>query len=233
MNSEGALEVVNLLMADMDPVEQAEFRVGLQARLGLASGRVAVEAMLAGDFVVEQSNWLQDGGASDKVLGAIGPENWALAQQARTALAEKFEEPSDLFNAVLSQNGSSNELAMMYTGLSGLYRGSWNEVFARGKAKDYNVQLRDQKVDTRKAMTWSRYQAFIQATILRETTPLPDSSSLELWTDTWLTGEKTGAEYARLGFVIDGQPYAYWHWRDNANSEHRVRPAVVIAKLDI
>lgn len=92
---------------------------------------------------------------------------------------------------------------MLITG-NGLYKGSYDNIMNNKKANKeaYMVEVDGKQIDTREAMTWDLYQAFINQAKADGVNPLPDSAALskengQPWTKTWLTGEPAG-EVARV-----------------------------------
>jgi hypothetical protein len=118
---------------------------------------------------------------------------------------------------------------MLTTG-NGLQYGSYNKIMGdkRANTAKYTVEIDGQKVDTREAMTWKLYQAFIAGA----EAPLPDSTALQAekggdWTATWLTGEQPGDLSAQYGDVDDGRPSRDWDRRNDGWDSMRFRPAAV------
>lgn len=166
----------------------------------------------------------------------LTPEQHERATSLQTALAEKFSTderkltPED-FGVVAVGTGEAQTVLVMLTTGNGLYRGSYNQIMSDKKANvaSYTIEVDGQKVDTRKAMTWEAYQAFIA----RAEAPLPDSTALraengEPWTATWLTGEQPDDLDAQYGDVSDGGPYRNWSTRDDDWNSLWFRPAAVV-----
>lgn len=139
------------------------------------------------------------------------------------------------FGLVAVGEGKSRKVVVMLTTSNGLYRGSYDQIMSDKKANQaaYTVKVNGQKIDTRQAMTWDLYQAFITQAEADGTHSLPDSVALaedndEPWTATWLTGEPAVGLDARYGRVPGGRPNRFWDRRDDDWGVVRVRPAAVI-----
>lgn len=168
-------------------------------------------------------------------LASLKPEQRQQAEAVITALAEKFERQPEDFGVVLveSEEGEPRVVVMLTAG-NGIYKGSYNAVMANKNTDDFMLEIDGRQVDTRPAITWDVYQAFINGEKVRGTNPLPDSPQLadqnnQPWTETWLTGEPSDVFRAYSGRVLQvGLPDRPWHGRGNAFAFRRVRPAVVL-----
>lgn len=161
----------------------------------------------------------------------------ARVESAKQALAERYGVPAEDFSLVSYEaEGGETKHTVFYTGLSGIDLGnptkdydekrSFNSLMADDS---HIVAIDGEKVDTR-TLSEAAYFAFINQEIAKGTNPLPDSNSLELWTVTWLPGEKADREYARCGDVNEGQPYSHWNSRGGDDRVMRFRPAVEVSE---
>lgn len=123
---------------------------------------------------------------------------------------------------------------MLITG-NGLYKGSYDNIMNNKKANKeaYMVEVDGKQIDTREAMTWDLYQAFINQAKADGVNPLPDSAALskengQPWTKTWLTGEPAGGLYADYGDVREGGAERSWDFRRGDWGVVRVRPAAEV-----
>jgi len=163
------------------------------------------------------------------------PEQRQQAEAVIAALAEKFERPAEDFGVVLveSVEGEPRAVVMLTAG-NGIYKGSYNAVMANKNTDDFMLEIDGRQVDTRTAMTWDVYQAFINGEKVRGTNPLPDSPQLadqnnQPWTETWLTGEPADDFNAYSGLVnLEGYPNYVWGPRNYADDTLRFRPAVML-----
>lgn len=123
---------------------------------------------------------------------------------------------------------------MLITG-NGLYKGSYDNIMNNKKANKeaYMVEVDGKQIDTREAMTWDLYQAFINQAKADGVNPLPDSAALskengQPWTKTWLTGEPAGGLRADSGDVRERVARRYWYYRYDVWRDMRVRPAAEV-----
>lgn len=153
----------------------------------------------------------------------------------QTAMAERFSTnerrlASKDFGVVAVGEGERRKVVVMLTTGNGLYKGSYNQIMSDKKANvaSYTIEIDGQKVDTREAMTWDVYKAFIIQAKAQGVSPLPDSETLRA--HTWLTGEQPGDIHARSGSVYyDGDvPYRSWNLRGRLGGGMRFRPAAVV-----
>ncbi len=99
--------------------------------------------------------------------------------------------------------------------------------------QDFVIEVNGERIDTRKAMTWDTYKAFITQSKASRVNPLPDSSPLseqndQPWTLTLLTGEQPGKFDVLCGTVYDDKPYRTWKDRPDGWNGLRVRPGAVV-----
>ncbi len=182
-------------------------------------------------------------GATDK-----GTESYEKATNFETfetkvthtkeALAERYSVPAEDFNLVSyeTEDGETKQ-TVMYTGLQGIDLGNPKKEF--DKKRSYNslmaddshiIEIDGNKVDSR-TLTESAYRAFINQEIAKDSEgPLPDSQSLDIWTGTWLPGEKAYGDDARCGDVREGRPSVHWVYRGRDAQHVRFRPAVEITE---
>lgn len=115
-----------------------------------------------------------------------------------------------------------DETVIMHGGLSGIYKGSYNDIFNAPK-KDYEIRVGNKRYDTRQ-ITEDIYGEFIRQW---KGSPMPDSNDLLEWTDTWL---KTDADrdVAVVGRVDGGGLCVGLSLRDFDLRNCRFRPAVVV-----
>lgn len=104
------------------------------------------------------------------------------------------------FSVIRTESNEKMNFHVVYVENSGIYMGSWDQVIS-GKGQ-FLIEVNGQEIDTRDGMTEQVYAAFITGRKINGRTPLPDSSELEKWSWTWLTGEQERAGR------IDG-PVAY------------------------
>ncbi len=121
---------------------------------------------------------------------------------------------------------------MLTTG-NGLYKGSFDKIIDKKSYKDFVIEVNGERIDTRKAMTWDTYKAFITQSKASGVNPLPDSRPLseqndQPWTGTWLTGEQPTKLNANCGTVDGDMPYRDWGIRSLDWYSMRVRPAAVV-----
>lgn len=170
---------------------------------------------------------------TEKTLASLSSEQREQAEKTVSAMVEKFstkdrELTAEDFGVVYYEaEDGKNEAAVMLTTDSGIYMGSYNNIMKNNEACQLDVDGR--QVDTRAAMTFNLYKAFIGQAKKDDTDQLPDSSQLGVWTGTWLTGEAPRDRYAGYGYIyLDGQPLHRWY-RDGVDaSNRRFRPAVVL-----
>lgn len=166
-------------------------------------------------------------------LESLTPEQRERVQALQAALAEKFGLEPEAFGAVAVGKGEQSRLVVMLTAGNGLYKGSWNAIMDKKSAKDFEIEVGGQKIDTRTAMTWEAYQAFVADARARGVELLPDSEPLskrtgQPWSGTWLTGEKPDGLNARYGYVGYGRPRCDWGRRNDVWRDLRVRPAAEV-----
>ncbi|MEK9196058.1 MAG: hypothetical protein AAB914_01685, partial [Patescibacteria group bacterium] len=138
---------------------------------------------------------------------------------------------------VLVGEGDRQKAVVMLTTGSGLYKGSYNTIMANEVSNNqaYTIEVDGQKIDTRKAMTGSVYQAFIEQAIKSGVDPLPDSppalaeKSGQPWTETWLTGSPIVAFRAYVCAVGNaGRPHYFLRGRHGNCHSLRIRPGAVV-----
>lgn len=236
MKPQAALEAIEAVRNKVPEFDRPQLDLSL-ARLALPPAvyeQITQEAPLA--QVAPDSEIL----SATSVLESLTPEKRERATALQTAMAEKFSTketpltPED-FGVVLRGEGEEQEAVVMLTTDSGLYKGSYNSVMSSKKKnkQNYTVEVDGEEIDTRSAMTWETYQAFIEQAKANGADPLPDSRQLseqndQPWTGTWLTEEEADGFFAHFGDVGDGGPRRHWDFRDRDWSILRVRPAAVV-----
>jgi len=219
-----AAEAVTAVLTDAELLQAVEQR-------GLAVGTTALEGAAATE-TTEVTTPKAD------ILEELSAEQRERATALQAAMAEKFSteenplSPED-FGVVSVGEGENRKLVVMLTTDNGLYKGSWNNIMSKKSAKDFTLEVDGQEVDTRSAMTWETYQAFINEAKRRGIDLLPDSEPLskqngQPWTGTWLTGEKADEFDALYGDVNCGEPYRGWSYRGDDWRTLRVRPAAEV-----
>jgi hypothetical protein len=107
---------------------------------------------------------------------------------------------------------ADGHLSLVYAGEAGVYCGSWNDIFDEKSTGRFVVEVHDRQVDTRTALSYAVYCAFIDGLVARGVDPLPDSHEFAhehhcQASYTWLTGEQYRFGYAPVGLVVCGAPY--------------------------
>lgn len=247
MNPNEALEAIEAIRSTVPELDRPQLDLSL-ARLALPPSvyeQITHEAPLA----QITSNHEAPGNAD--ILATLTPEKRQRAKTMQTAFAEHFSTietplaPEDFGLVVVSSQlhlpareqlalPDAKTVAMLTTG-NGLHMGSYDSVMSNKKKNEQNftVEVDGEEIDTREAMTWETYQAFIAQAKTSGTDPLPDSRKLsrqngQPHTGTWLTGEPATEFGADYGFVFGDGPDRKWHVRDNAWNILRVRPAAVV-----
>jgi hypothetical protein len=169
--------------------------------------------------------------SSRHALAGLKPEQYKRAEVAIAAMAEKFGRDPEEFSVVLveMQDGQKQAVAAL-TSPSGIYKGSYDNMMSSKNTDDFMIEIGDQEVDTRQAMTWEVYEAIIEDQKTKGTESLPDGLPLPR-TSTWLTGETSGESRSYyLGCVGDrsGQPDRLWTNQARDDENMRFRPAVVL-----
>lgn len=164
------------------------------------------------------------------VWNLLSPEQRIKAGLAAEALVNKFKLDSQDVGIVMVESAAGEpKPVVMYTAAEGIYRGSWEQVVSKKANKDFMVKVGRQKVDTRQAMTFAVYDAFVEDAKSKGATPLPDSHTLTL-----LTGHNSGNFVMLIptGVVADGlrgdEATYYRIFKDDAGPAVCFRPAVVI-----
>jgi hypothetical protein len=118
-----------------------------------------------------------------------------LAARASEAMAEQFGFDKDDVNVVMVTTATGEaQPVIMYTGKSGLYKGSWDQIQDAQFAERFMLNVDGERLDTRKGMTAAAYIAMMSAARDAGVQALPDSrlaaeSTNRQWTKTLLTGE--------------------------------------------
>jgi len=131
-----------------------------------------------------------------------------FAASVRGVLAEAFDvDPADF--AVVDVDG---HLTLVYSADMGVYRGSYADIWDHKSTNAFVFEVLGKTIDTRSALTYDVYCAFVRHLVDRGVTPLPDSHEYaELHqchaSYTWLTGEPARGVLAQVGLVLVGAPY--------------------------
>lgn len=141
----------------------------------------------------------------------------------KQAMAKKFNLPVEDF--VDFKMG--NKTVVMYGAVNPIYRGSWDKIM-EAPVKDYMVKVDNKQFDTREAMTFKVYQAFQKQ---YSNNPKPDSIDLDLWSSTWLTGDKSDRHLAPMADLHEGQANQDRDYRSGDFRFIGFRPVVVIENL--
>ena len=240
MDAKNALEAVEaniVAMRDTVPeAEQAEFDTGL-VDLGLVTEAVGSLAVNTVDDRSEATTSDVDPETPIPIdlFSTLTPEQQERAKAKQVAFAEHFSTPErplnpEDFGVVAVGEGKNRRTFVMLTTGNGLYKGSYNAIMSNDE--DFTVEIDGEAIDTRTAMTWGIYRAFIDQA-KADGNPLPDSAALakennEPHTATWLTGEKPRGLYARYGFVRGSVAYRRWYYQDYDWGFLRVRPGAEI-----
>jgi len=182
--------------------------------------------------------------AETSVFDQLSAEQQEKATKLTTAMAEKFGVSKEDFSVLrTTAEDGSDRFTLAYTAGNGLDmanskedydpRRSWNGLFDKKADKNFMIEVDGQKIDSRTGMTEAAYDAFIADAKARGDKSLPDSQPLanengELWTATWLTGEKAARGHARVADVRVDRVSADWYDRGDGGRVRRFRPAVVI-----
>lgn len=176
------------------------------------------------------------------VLATLSPEQHERARALQSAMAEKFSTeqtpltPEDFGVVLAGESGGQRAVVMLTTG-NGLYKGSYNSIMSEESDEEFVVKVDGEKVDTRSAMTWEVYEAFIKQAIASGIDPLPDSQSLseqndQPWTATsWLnrrSGDEFYVYYGSVDDVDEVGPSRGWCARYDDRNNLRVRPAAAV-----
>lgn len=127
--------------------------------------------------------------------------------------------------------GDDRRAAVILSAGNGLsYGGTFDSLISDDR---FVIENGGELIDTRAAMTWDAYQAFIGDAKPKLAGSLPDSLELteqngRAWTATWLTGEPADEFGARCGRVVRGEPGLTWYNRFSVWSAVRVRPIAVL-----
>lgn len=139
----------------------------------------------------------------------LNPEQQKRATELATAMARKFGLDRCGFSVIRTESNGGTKFHVVYVENAGLYMGSWDHILSDNE--QFLIEVGGQVIDTRDGMTKQVYAAFITGRKINCRTPLPDSSELEKWSWTWLTGEKAMAGqvdapvmYTDKGKVITG-----------------------------
>ena len=201
---------------------------------------VATRGLAVGAVAVEASDQPSTDEKPEDILTALSPEKQARAQALKQAMAEKFGLSPKDFGLVKIEKDEAVEalpepkVVVMLTTGNGLYKGSFDKIMDKKSYKDFVIEVNGERIDTRKAMTWDTYKAFITQSKASGVNPLPDSRPLseqndQPWTGTWLTGELPPDElYAYYGDVYGDMPGRYWGDRYDGCNDVRVRPSAVV-----
>ena len=169
------------------------------------------------------------------LFSTLTPEQQERAKAKQVAFAEHFSTPErplnpEDFGVVAVGEGKNRRTFVMLTTGNGLYKGSYNAIMSNDE--DFTVEIDGEAIDTRTAMTWGIYRAFIDQA-KADGNPLPDSAALakennEPHTATWLTGEKPDELFAYFGYVRGGDADRRWDGQYYGWSGMRVRPGAEI-----
>jgi len=227
-----ALDTFEAGLANTDHSDQAILRDQMLNRLGPPIGHQTLRAAIEGDFFTPLSasrGWsavlldafvdaqverLQPVEGALEVVEALGEDALERAFAARMALADKFHtNPAD-FNCVVDQRPRRpGRLAVMATSRAGIFKGSWDEIFAPDSRADYVVDFEGRRIDTRRGMDFELYRAMIATERARNPSRrvLHDTRDRvhRRWSNTWMTGatkRDTRHDEAPVAYMLDGRP---------------------------
>ena len=245
MDYKSALEGVEALRATVPEAELSSFYAGLASRYGVAAevaGSLATgaETLTTDSDISPEAVESTDHYDDTDVLASLSPERRERATALKASFAEKFStteralSPED-FGVVLVGEGEAQTAVVLLISGNGLYKVSYDRIMDKKKANKaaYTVTVDGQTIDSREAMTWDTYRAFIASAKAQGPTPLPDSEPLakennEPWTGTWLTGEQADGFRAGYGLVSGGDARRTWRTRHGDWSFLRFRPAAAV-----
>lgn len=239
-----ALDTVDVVLKQTEYHDQAILRDSLLNRLAAPVGMIALRddiddswrAVLYDSFVDAQIERLQPVEGAHEVVDDIEVgRDLGRAFGARMLLAKKFgANPAD-FNCVVDQRkGRPSKLAVMATSRAGIFRGSWNDIFAREARGDYMVEFEGRAVDTRRAMDFKLYQAMIAGERARSPSAILQDTRDPVhkrWSNTWMTGgSKKNSKYdeAPVAYVLAGNAVQDGRPKDVGDIRGWVRPVILL-----
>lgn len=238
-----ALDTIDVVLASTNHQEQAILRDNLLNRFSAPVGQLALRedisndwsAVLFDSFIDAQVERLQPiEGALEAVNAELGGD-LGRAFAARTVLARKFDRNPADFNCVVDQRkGRPGRLAVMATSRAGIFRGSWDDIFARETRGDYMIMFEGKEVDTRAEMGFELYQAMVATEHARSPRAiLPDTHDAvhTRWSNTWLTGQRrrySKGDEAPVAYVLDGGPVIDLRPKNVGDVRGWVRPVIVL-----
>ncbi len=245
MDHKSALEAVEAIRATVPQDELVGFDSGLVSRYGVAAGVLGslvtgAETLTTDSATIPETTETTDRYDDTDALASLSPERRERAIVLKAMFAEQFSSsertlsPED-FGVVLVGKAKAQTAVVLLTSGSGLYKGSYDRIMDKKKANKtaYTVEVNGQTIDSREAMTWDTYKAFIASAKAQGLTPLSDSRPLakennEPWTGTWLTGEQTDGFDAYFGICHSGGAYRLWSVRNGDWHSLRFRPAAAV-----